>query len=174
MPAAAAAAANMVLQAAQGILPPVEASGSCQQGLAARLAAAGASAAAQSGGREGWGLDQVRTTAAKQPLQQQQQVVGDTAAAAGPACQPAVMTTAPLSDGSSLASWNSSGPSPRQLDPAGGEPSLASPGSLSGAGNSSLPSIMRHNSAPITTGCPPRHSKAAGYSITTAGPAKRA
>jgi hypothetical protein len=168
----AAAAANMVLRAAQHSLSPVEAAGSGQQGLTDRLAAAGASTAAQGGGREGLDLDQVLNAAAQQQLQQQQ--VGDTAAAAGPACHPAVITTALLSDGSSLASWNSTGLSPCQPGTAGGEASLASPGSLSGAGGSSLPSIMRHNSAPITTGFPPRQSKAAGYSITTAGPAKRA
>lgn len=78
------------------------------------------------------------------------------------------------SEGSSLASW-SAGLSHVQTGTAeqdsSGGPAMASPGSLSGAAASTPPSILRHNSAPITTGFLPRQqSKAVGYSITTAGP----
>jgi hypothetical protein len=83
-----------------------------------------------------------------------------------------------LSEGSSLASW-SSGQSPNQAANNHPDAALASPGSLSGAGGSSTPGILRHSSAPITTAMPgPSPSTAAAghryASVTTAGPAKQA
>lgn len=97
-------------------------------------------------------------------------------------------TPALVSEGSSLASWQSSGglgPQPGG-ELSGGLTASPDPGSSqSGAAGSSVPaaSILRHNSAPITTSlggvaCLP-HSRGktagrAGYSITTAGPAKPA
>jgi hypothetical protein len=139
-------------------------------------------------------------TAGTALLQQQQLPSACTAApfAAGPACgrpqvttelgpshtgskespvgaAAAAATTSVFSEGSDLASW-SSGMNTGQAGHTAAEPVLASPGALSGSAANSMPNILRHNSAPITTAVAfvPRQSKPVGYSITTAGPSKTA
>lgn len=85
----------------------------------------------------------------------------------------AAAVTSVFSEGSDLASW-SSGMTPGQAGQTAADPVLASPGALSGSAANSMPNILRHNSAPITTAVAfvPGQSKPVGYSITTAGPNK--
>lgn len=87
----------------------------------------------------------------------------------------AAAAAAVTSEGSDLASW-SSGMTPGQAGHTAADPVLASPGALSGSAANSMPNILRHNSAPITTAVAfvPRQSKPVAYSITTTGPSKPA